>query len=140
MGVLAGVVQPVAGVDPGGAHQRAVEQREVAGGPSQRPQRCGQAATQFGQHGDGLPDVAVRGGQPDVEAGGQPGVGVAVAQVRQHQQRLLAGGQLASGAQPLPVRLQQPGQKGQGAFGQGDGAGVGEQQSPRSDRKASGTS
>src|SRR5512146_2406764 len=64
--MLAGVVPPVVDADPVGAHQRAVEQGEVAMRPGQRPQRRGQAAAQTGQQPDRLPDLAVDRGQPGV--------------------------------------------------------------------------
>jgi hypothetical protein len=57
--------------------------------------------------------------------------------VRQHQQSLVAGRQLPPGMQACPVGLQHVSQEGPGAFGQRDGARLGEQQGPRSDRRAS---
>jgi hypothetical protein len=53
--------------------------------------------------------------------------------MRQHQQGLVVGGQFAPGTQACPVGLQQVSQESQGALGQRDSAGVGEQQSPRLD-------
>jgi hypothetical protein len=61
------------------ADEGAVQDGVVGAGGGHVSQRGGQAGCAGGQQVHRLADVAVDGGDPDAEPGGEPGVGVAVA-------------------------------------------------------------
>jgi predicted enzyme related to lactoylglutathione lyase len=69
--------------------QRAVE--DDVGHQPDPGHRLVQVVGGRGEQGDRLADIAPRGGNPDLESGGQAGEGVAVAQVGQGEQGLPAG-------------------------------------------------
>jgi hypothetical protein len=125
--LFTGVVRPVtarAHADPVDPQQRAVEDHERF--PDRNRDRVAQRWRQRCEDGEGLADVAERGGRADREPGGEIGVGLALAQVGHDEQGLLAGREATP---PGPDRgapmAQRVGQPDEGVVGHGDPRGVG---------------